>query len=90
MWLKPRKGVIATNTPLINSSLLIEVFGCLHKHANVFLHDFANAIWSLKGIEGPHISTLVTFFSSKILITLQRMQVSSILTWAIALGLATS
>jgi len=29
--------------------LAIEVFGCLHKHGNVFLHDCANAIWSLKG-----------------------------------------
>jgi hypothetical protein len=25
-------------------SLTIEVFGCLHKHADVFLHDYANAI----------------------------------------------
>ncbi len=25
--------------------LAIEVFGCLHKHADVFLHDYANAIW---------------------------------------------
>jgi hypothetical protein len=24
--------------------LVIEVFGCLHKHANVFLHDYSNAI----------------------------------------------
>jgi len=29
--------------------LVIEVFGCLHKHANVFLHDCANVIWNLKG-----------------------------------------
>jgi hypothetical protein len=29
--------------------LVIEIFGCLHKHVNVFLHDCANAIWSLKG-----------------------------------------
>ncbi len=29
--------------------LIIEVFGCLHKHVNVFLHDCINAIWSLKG-----------------------------------------
>ncbi len=37
------------------------VFGCLHKHVNVFLHDSANAIWSLKGLEGLHLFTLVTF-----------------------------
>jgi len=30
-------------------SLAIEVFGCLHKQANVLLHKCANAIWSLKG-----------------------------------------
>jgi len=41
--------------------LTIEVFGCLHKHSNVFLHNCANAICSLKGIEGLHLSTLVTF-----------------------------
>ncbi len=44
--------------------LTIEVFGCLCKHVNVFLHNYANAIWSLKGIEGI-IFTLVTFFVKK-------------------------
>jgi hypothetical protein len=29
--------------------LAIELFGCLHKHANVFLYYCANAIQSLKG-----------------------------------------
>jgi hypothetical protein len=28
--------------------LAIEVFGCLHKQADMFLHECANAIWSLK------------------------------------------
>ncbi len=27
--------------------LAIEVFGCLHKHVNAFLHDYVNAIWNL-------------------------------------------
>jgi hypothetical protein len=36
----------------------IEVFGCLHKHAYVFLHDCANAIWSLKGLERPSLFCL--------------------------------
>jgi len=53
--------------------LAIEVFGCLHKYVYVFLHDCANAIWSLKGIESPHLSTLVTFIRKKISITLQKM-----------------
>jgi len=53
--------------------LAIELFGCLHKHANVFLHDCVNAIWSLKGPEGLHLSTFVTFFWKEILVTLQMM-----------------
>jgi hypothetical protein len=53
--------------------LAIEVFGCLHKHAYVFLHDCANAIWSLKRSEGLYLFVLVTFFGQKISITLQRM-----------------
>jgi hypothetical protein len=56
----------------------------------VFLHDYANAIWSLKGTEGPHLSTLVTFLRQKVSITLQRMQASSILNQAIAISLVTS
>jgi len=50
--------------------LAIEVFGCLHKHANVFLHDYANAIWSLKALKGLHLFTLVIFHCQKVLITL--------------------
>jgi hypothetical protein len=49
---------------------VIEIFCCLRKHVNVFLHDFANAIWSLKGAKGPHLSTLITFLCQKISITL--------------------
>jgi hypothetical protein len=70
--------------------LTIEVFGCLHKHANMFLHNCANAIWSLKWLEGLHFSTLVTFFHQKVLITLQRMQTSSIVSCAVVVGLTTS
>jgi len=29
--------------------LVVEVFRCLHKQTDVFLHNCANAIWSLKG-----------------------------------------
>jgi hypothetical protein len=53
--------------------LAIEVFGYLHKHVNVFLHDYANAIWSLKGTEGLQLFTLVTFLHQKVSITLQKM-----------------
>ncbi len=41
--------------------LAIEIFGCLHKQVNVFLHNYVNVIWSLKGQEGPSLSILVTF-----------------------------
>jgi hypothetical protein len=41
--------------------LEIEIFGCLHKHVDVFLHDYANAIWNLKRTKDIHLSTLVTF-----------------------------
>jgi hypothetical protein len=70
--------------------LTIEIFGCLHKHVNVLFHDCANAIGSLKGPKGPHISTLVIFLCQKISITLQRMQMSSILSQAVVVSLTTS
>jgi hypothetical protein len=73
MQLKPRKKTIATNISLIFLPLTIEVFDCLHKHANMFLHDCVNAIWSLKGPKGPQLLTLVTIFHQKISITLQKM-----------------
>jgi hypothetical protein len=56
----------------------------------MFLHDFANAIWSLKELEGLHLSISVTFIHQKVSTTLQRMQVYSILSWVVVVGLATS
>jgi hypothetical protein len=50
-------------------------------------HDCANVIWSLKGIENPHLSTLVTFFRQKVSITLQRMQTSFVLSQVVTIGL---
>jgi hypothetical protein len=44
----------------------------------------------LEKVKGFHLSTLVFFFRQKVLITLQRMQVSSILSRTVAIGLATS
>jgi hypothetical protein len=61
-------------------------FDLCHK----FLHDCANAIWSLKGLESSHLSTLVTYLYQIFLITLQRMQASFILSWVIAVGLVIS
>jgi hypothetical protein len=45
--------------------IAIEVFGCLHEHVDMFLHDCGNAICNLKGLKGLHFSTLVTFFIKK-------------------------
>jgi hypothetical protein len=70
--------------------LAIEIFDCLYKHVNMFLHNYVNVIWSLKGTKGLHLSTLIIFFYQKVSITLQRMQAPSILSWTIAIGLATS
>jgi hypothetical protein len=70
--------------------LVVEVFGCLHKQADMFLHNCANAIWSFKWPEGLHFYVLVTFIHQKVLIKLQRLQTSSILNWARAIGLTTS
>ncbi len=79
------------DTRLINSSpLAVEVFVSLHKQMDVFLHNCANAIWSLKGLEGPLLFVLVTFLWQKISITLQRLQASSILSWKVAIGLTIS
>jgi len=61
--------------------LSIEVFECLHKQVNVFLHNCANAIWSLKG-QRALLFLPWFFFLEKISITLQRMQTSSILSQA--------
>jgi hypothetical protein len=69
--------------------LTIEVFCYLHKHANVFLHDCANAIWSLKGTEGLNFLPLSFFSVNFFWFHYKKMQASSILNWAIAVGLAT-
>jgi hypothetical protein len=68
----------------------VEIFGCLHKQVDVFLHNYANAIWILKALEGPFISVLVIFLWQKNSITLQRLQTSSISSWVVAIGLTTS
>jgi len=68
----------------------IEIFGCLHKQANVFLHECANVIWSLKGPKDLPLFVLVNFLHQRISITVQRMQACSILSWVVVIGLATS
>jgi len=69
--------------------LAIEVFGCLHKQVDMFLHS-VNTMWNLKRLEGPHLFILVIFIHQKISITLQRMQTFSILNRVVAISLITS
>jgi hypothetical protein len=40
-------------------SLTIEIVRCFHKHANVLLCDYANAIWSFKRLKSPPFFVLV-------------------------------
>jgi hypothetical protein len=41
---------------------IIEVFICLDKQVDVFLHDYTNAMWNFKGPKGLSLFILVTFF----------------------------
>ncbi len=56
----------------------------------MFSHKCANAILSLKGLEGPLLFVLVTFLQDKNSITLQRLQASSISSRAVVVGLTSS
>jgi hypothetical protein len=47
--------------PFFLGLLLIEVFECLHKQANVFLFDCVNVIWSFKRLEDSCFFVLVFF-----------------------------
>jgi len=66
------------------------VFGSLDKQVDVLLHNYADAMWNFKWLERFPFFVLVTFIYKKISIILQRMQASSILNWAVAVGLITS
>jgi hypothetical protein len=63
--LKPKKGAMVTNNGQSIDQflvLVIHVFGCLLKQNDMFLHDCANVIWSLKGPKGPQfLSQLLSF-----------------------------
>jgi len=91
-WSSNQRKELLKQYPIDQFLLLaIEVFGCLHKQVNVFLHNCANAIWNFKGTEGPLLSIYLGFlFLSKISITLQRMQTSSILSRVIMISLIIS
>jgi hypothetical protein len=66
MKLKPKKKSYHKQHPIDQFLLLvIQVFGCLHKQVNVFLHNCANAIWSFKGTKGPPLFIYLGFFVVK-------------------------
>jgi hypothetical protein len=77
MQFRPKKGGMRWHLVIDQFLFLaIEVFRCLHKHVDMFLHKCANAIWSLKKPKGPPLLVLVTFFYQRILVVLQRMSQS--------------
>ncbi len=79
------------NQHLVNQflPLSVELFGCLYKQVDVFLHNFANAIWNLKGLDGPFFFFYLSYFSlTKKFI--QKLQASSIFSRVITVSLATS
>ncbi len=53
--------------------LAIEVFGCLYKQVDMFLHDCANAMWNFETPKDFSSICLDYFFPQKFSITLQRM-----------------
>jgi hypothetical protein len=66
MQLKPKKGIIAINTPLIKFlHVIIEVFECLHKYVYVFLHDCAQCHLKLQRVKNLVFFCFDYFFASK-------------------------
>jgi hypothetical protein len=71
--------------------IAIEIFICLYQQADNFLHRCANMTWLAKGFEGPPLSIIRSFYRYKVLVVLQRIQVATILHWAIVtIGKASS
>jgi hypothetical protein len=56
----------------------------------MFLQNYVNVIWSLKGSKCFHLSTSVIFLHQKLSITLQKVQTASILSWVVVVSLVTS
>jgi hypothetical protein len=50
-WSKKKKSYCDRHPTYQFLLLTIKVFGYLHKQVDMFLHDCANAIWNLKGLE---------------------------------------
>jgi hypothetical protein len=63
-----------------------EIFGCLCKQTNVFLHNCANAIWGLKTSKDLSLFVFVTFLQQKNSIHITKLQASSILSQVVAVA----
>jgi hypothetical protein len=63
--------------------IAIEIFICLYQQADDFLHQCANMMWSTIGFGGPPLSIICSFYRQRVLVDLQRIQVTTILRWAI-------
>jgi hypothetical protein len=66
--------------------VVVEVFKCLHQWIDMFFHQCANMMWGVKGIRGPPLLVLCTFYRQKVLVILQCVQVISILRCAVVIG----
>ncbi len=67
-----------------------EVFDYLHKQVDVFLQVCINNVWRMKSLEHSPLSILTTYFKQKILIMLQKLQPSTILSWELLMRSTTS
>lgn len=67
-----------------------EVFDYLHKQVDVFLQVCINNVWQMKSLEHSPLSILTTYFKQKIWIMLQKLQPSTILSWALLMRSTTS
>ncbi len=51
-----------------------KIFGCLHQHANDFLHRCANITWSTKGFGGPLVSIIYSFYRQNVLVAFREFK----------------
>ncbi len=50
--------------------LAIEIFGCLHQHADDFLHQRANMAWLAKGFGDLSLLIIHSFYKHRVLVIL--------------------
>ncbi len=60
--------------------LAIEVFGCLHQHADTFFYWCANMMWTTKGTKGLPLLVLCSFYKHR-MINMLTLFFIDVLTW---------